>query len=76
MQIKLIDCNTRLLAIGIDMQPIGSGELLSIKLTEKFPYETWEYNYISDSLLLTVADGTIIPDMSEIGEVVPDDIGG
>lgn len=73
MQIKLINCNARLLALGINMQAIGSGELLADKLPTN--YESWEYDYIADMLLVTLPDGSEVPDMSQLGELVPDAVG-
>lgn len=73
MQIKLINCNSHLLASGIDMSVIGADALLVEKLSSKFAILAWEYDFTPDTLLIDVEDGTIIPDMSDIGEVVPND---
>lgn len=70
MQIKLINCNTRLLALGIDMNAIGSGSLLAEQLPSN--YESWEYDFPADTLLVVLPDSEPIPDMSRFGEVVPE----
>lgn len=70
MQITLINCNVHLLAIGIDMQAIGSGSLLVTYLPN---CEAWEYDYLEDRLTITYLDGVTIPDVSQLGEVVPSD---
>lgn len=74
MQITLINCNVRLLALGIDMQAIGSGNLMNDVVSAKLPnYQSWGYDYITDTVTITVPDDSVIPDMSDLGEVVPND---
>lgn len=69
--IILINCKSYLLAIGIDMELRGSGELFTEKLTEKLPdYQGWEYNFSEEKLIIWINEGTEIPDMSEFGELV------
>lgn len=77
MQIKLVNCNAKLLELGIDMQAIGSGNELDARIVEKIPtYKVWEYNYTTNTLILTVADETLVPDLSELGVVADDSIIG
>lgn len=71
--ITLINCRQKLEALGIYMEQSGSGELFGEKLSEKLVWMSWEYNSQSDTLTISVEEGTEIPDLSEFGEVVPND---
>lgn len=72
MQVKLINCNDRLLAMGIDMQAIGAYEQLCTELSGCLSFMYVEYNFPpADYLLIGVEDGYEVPDLSAFGEVVP-----
>jgi hypothetical protein len=73
MMITLINCKPYLEALGIYMEQTGSGELLSEKLSEKIAWLSWEYNFRDYTLYISVEEGTVIPDLSEFGEVVTND---
>lgn len=72
MTIKLINCKPKLEAMGIYMEQTGSGDLLYQRLSEKVLVLAWEYNFQEDMLIVEVEEGTVIPDMSEFGELVED----
>jgi hypothetical protein len=74
VQIKLIDCNARLLALRIDMNDVGSYEILCNFLKLRMPFIGVEYDFPPlDYILIDVDEGTIIPDLSDLGEVIPYD---
>lgn len=68
--ITLINCNAKLISLGIDMNAVGSGDLLENQLVSVIPsYQAWEYDFSQDQLKIWVLDGTEIPDLSIFGEV-------
>jgi hypothetical protein len=70
MRIKLINCDARLKAIGINMEDIGSYDRLGIELEKRISYLWMEYDFPPlDYMLIDVEEGTEIPDLSEFGEV-------
>jgi hypothetical protein len=70
MRIKLINCDSRLKAIGINMEDIGSYDRLGIELAKRMAYLWMEYDFPPlDYMLIDVEEGTEIPDLSEFGEV-------
>lgn len=71
--ITLINCKLKLEALGIFMEQRGSGALFEEKLIEKLIYLSWEYDFAQDQIKIWVEEGTIIPDLSEFGEVVADE---
>lgn len=72
MFIKLINCNSKLLAQGIDLSK-SENVALNNSLITMMPVIQWNYMFDTDSLLIEVQDGTTIPDLSSFGEVVPYD---
>jgi hypothetical protein len=73
MTITLINCRVYLEALGIYMERMGSGELLSEKLSERVIWMSWGYNTPEDTLTISVEDGTEVSSLSEFGEVSQND---
>ncbi|WP_026694074.1 hypothetical protein [Peribacillus kribbensis] len=71
-KLTLILCKPKLAELGIDMEAVGGGDKLTIILQEKLEYTSWEYDYLEDKIMIW-ADLEVFPDMSELGEVAPDD---
>lgn len=71
--IILINCKLKLEALGIYMERIGSGALFEQELIKKVPYLSWEYDFEQDKIIVWADEETVIPDLSEFGEVVPND---
>lgn len=71
--IILVNCKSKLEALGINMEAIGSGEILSNSLINKLPFVTWDYSFMDDKMTIYVEDAVFIPDLSEFGEVVIND---
>lgn len=70
----LNNCYIKLMALGIDMNSVGSGDLFTKQLLSVFPnHPAWEYDFSSDQLKILVDEGEIIPDLSMFGEVIPND---
>lgn len=70
MRIKLINCDVKLKAMGINMEDIGSYDRLGIELSKRMAYLWMEYDFPPlDYMLIDVEEGTEIPDLSEFGEV-------
>jgi hypothetical protein len=67
--IILINCDTHLKALGIDMNEIGATDQFVKLLQEKIVYDYWEYDFSSDTLKITVLEGNENTDLSEFGEV-------
>lgn len=67
MNIKIINCNSNLL-----MGQVGSFNALYDKIANKLSFTNVEYDFTSNSILITVSDEIAeeIPDLSEFGEVV------
>jgi hypothetical protein len=55
------------------MEQTGAGELLAERLSAKLTYLSWEYYFRQEMLIIYVEEGTEIPDLSEFGEVLPND---
>lgn len=55
------------------MEQMGAGELLAERLSAKLIYLSWEYYFRQETLIIYVEEGTEIPDLSEFGEVLPND---
>lgn len=56
------------------MEQIGSGALFEQELVKKIPnYVSWEYDFAQDQIKIWVEDSTETPDLSEFGEVLPDE---
>jgi hypothetical protein len=75
MRITITNCDVNLKAnFGIDMQAVGSYDRLCEELTNIVPCWGIEYDYPPlDLILFDVEDGTVIPDLSQFGEVQPYD---
>lgn len=78
MQITLINCQPILLPQGIDLWNGVGMDAFNSKLSELFPvWNFWNYGVDGeDKMIIEVPDGSIIPDLSSIGEVVADDYTG
>lgn len=70
MTITLINCKEKLVAKNIDMETIGSGEILSGELLKYTSFISWEYLYIEDQLTIFLEGETLILDLSSFGDVV------
>lgn len=75
MDITLINCEPVLKPQGIDLWNGIGIDLFNQKLSGLLPnWESWNYGIDnSDQMIITVPDGTSIPDLSSIGEVVAND---
>lgn len=75
MDITLINCQPVLLPQGIDLWNGIGLDLFNQKLTDILPnWMGWNYGVDNeDKMIITVPEGTIIPDLTSIGEVVPND---
>lgn len=75
MDITLINCQSVLLPQGIDLWNGVGMDSFNTKLSGLLPnWESWNYGIDNeDKMIITIPDGTIIPDLSSIGEVVPND---
>lgn len=75
MDITLINCAPVLQPQGIDLWNGIGFDLFNEKLTSLLPnWESWNYGIDNeDKMIITVPDGTNIPDLSSIGEVFVDD---
>jgi hypothetical protein len=71
--ITIVNCKSYLEALGIYMEQTGAGELLAERLSAKLTYLSWEYYFRQEMLIIYVEEGTEIPDLSEFGEVLPND---
>lgn len=72
MDITLINCNSKLLILGIDMNAIGSFDKLWLEISNRLPFNGLEYDFPPiDQIIINVDDGTTIPDLSDFGEVLP-----
>lgn len=68
--LRMINCDSKLKKIGIDMNEIGSGAKLDSELIKTILYVNWEYVYVEDNLNIFCEDNTVIPDMSIFGEIL------
>lgn len=73
MIISLKNCYNNFLKMSIDINEIGAGEKLTEAISSKVDFLSWEYKYHDDILTITTDENTVIPDMSEFGEVIIDD---
>lgn len=73
MRITLINCKDRLISKGILVDSDGWQEQLYTALTSYLVFDGWSYDYVTDTLIITSPEETIIPDnISDFGEVVGD----
>lgn len=73
MRITLENCDVKLKAMGIDMELVGSFDLLQAAMSARLTYTGIEYNFPPlDVMYIDVEDDTVIPDLSDFGTVVPD----
>jgi hypothetical protein len=68
MQIKLINVATK----GIDLTTGEGVDNLCARLQATVSLQSWDYNFAEDIITIEVPDGTVIPDLSEFGEVQND----
>lgn len=76
MDITLINCEPFLKPQGIDLWNGIGFDLFNDKMVLLFPDGNWSWNYginNEDRMIISVPDETNIPDLSSIGEVVPND---
>jgi hypothetical protein len=71
MRIKLINCDVKLKAMGINMEDIGAYDRLCTELSTRLSYLCVEYDFPPlDYILIDVEEGTEIPDLSDFGELM------
>jgi hypothetical protein len=74
MQFILLNCTPKLKSMGIDPSVSGWGDLLTNKLTSYVTLEGWDYDYVSDTLKITPAQGsnvsTNLTDFGDAGGVL------
>lgn len=76
MDITLINCSPVLQPQGIDLWNGIGFDLFNDKMNTLFPDGGWSWNYgvdNEDKMFISVPDGTLIPDLSSIGEVFVND---
>lgn len=73
MRITLINCSPKLAVDGIYMEQVGAFDKLYNEMIQRLPLVGLEYDFLSDSILIDADEGTIIPDLSNFGEVLPND---
>lgn len=75
MQITLINCKAKLEALGIHMGQVGAWDKLRDTLSTKVPILSAEYSHADQTIVIWVDDATVVPDMSDLGELVTDATG-
>lgn len=70
MRIKLINCDAKLKAMGINMEDVGAYDHLCVELSKKLIFTCVEYDFPPlDYILIDIEEGTEIPNLSDFGEV-------
>lgn len=69
MIVTLTGCKDNLPNLGINIDISGNWDKLRDAITTKVPLLSSSYDITDDILTIEVADGTILPDLSEFGMV-------
>lgn len=73
MNITLINCSPKLALKGIYMEEVGAFDKLYDQIYTKLPFTGLEFDFSTDSIKITVDNDTPVVDLSDFGEVVPND---